>query len=128
MKSLNNKKGVALLISLWILIILSLIVGSIAIEMNIEGLLLSKKRKSFNSEVLALSGIDYARAIIEMNNKLDSKAQEMRKDKEELDISWEATIYKLRKKHQEALIKAATSGNKSGGGGLSSAGPVTLTP
>ena len=29
----------------------------------------SKKRKSFNSEVLALSGIDYARAIIEMNNK-----------------------------------------------------------
>ena len=26
----------------------------------------------------------------------------MRKDKEELDISWEATIYKLRKKHQEA--------------------------
>ena len=40
-KSLNNKKGVALLISLWILIILSLIVGSIAIEMNIEGLLLS---------------------------------------------------------------------------------------
>ena len=69
MKSLNNKKGVALLISLWILIILSLIVGSIAIEMNIEGLLLSKKRKSFNSEVLALSGIDYARAIIEMNNK-----------------------------------------------------------
>ena len=69
MKSLNNKKGVALLISLWILIILSLIVGSVAIEMNIEGLLLSKKRKSFNSEVLALSGIDYARAIIEMNNK-----------------------------------------------------------
>ena len=69
MKSLNNKKGVALLISLWILIILSLIVGSIAIEMNIEGLLLSKKRKSFNAEVLALSGIDYARAIIEMNDK-----------------------------------------------------------
>ena len=39
---------------------------------------------------------------IEMNNKLESKAQEMRKDKEELEISWEATIYKLRKKHQEA--------------------------
>ena len=69
MKIYHYKKGVALLISLWILIILSLIVGSIAIEMNIEGLLLSKKRKTFNSEILAISGIDYARAIIEMKNK-----------------------------------------------------------
>ena len=64
-----NKKGVALLISLWILIILYLVVGSLSIEMNIEGLLLSKKRKKFNSEMLALSGIDYSRSIIEMKNK-----------------------------------------------------------
>merc|ERR1712106_955256 len=41
-------------------------------------------------------------AQIEMNNKLEAKAQEMRRDKEELNISWEATIHKLRKKHQEA--------------------------
>ena len=65
----KNKKGVALLISLWILIILSLIVGSLSIEMNIEGLILSKKRKKFNAEMLALSGIDYSRSIIEMKNK-----------------------------------------------------------
>ena len=64
-----NKKGVALLISLWILIILTLVVGSLSIEMNIEGLLLSKKRKKFNAEMLALSGIDYSRSIIEMKNK-----------------------------------------------------------
>ena len=68
-KFIINKKGVALLISLWILIILSLIVGSLSIEMNIEGLLLSKKRKKFNAEMLAHSGIDYSRSIIEMKNK-----------------------------------------------------------
>ncbi len=68
-KFIINKKGVALLISLWILIILSLVVGSLSIEMNIEGLLLSKKRKKFNAEMLAHSGIDYSRSIIEMKNK-----------------------------------------------------------
>eukprot|EP00090_Calanus_glacialis_P015928 TRINITY_DN25043_c0_g1_i1.p1 TRINITY_DN25043_c0_g1~~TRINITY_DN25043_c0_g1_i1.p1 ORF type:complete len:1173 (-),score=369.25 TRINITY_DN25043_c0_g1_i1:199-3486(-) len=41
-------------------------------------------------------------AQIEINNKLEVKAQEIRRDKEELNISWEATIHKLRKKHQEA--------------------------
>jgi len=41
-------------------------------------------------------------AQIEMNNKLEAKAQEMRRDQEELNISSEATLHKLRKKHQEA--------------------------
>ena len=36
----------------------------------------------------------------EMNSKLESKAHEMRRDKEEFSISWDATILKLKKKHQ----------------------------
>merc|ERR1711915_1040656 len=40
-------------------------------------------------------------AQMEINSKLEAKAQEIRKDKEELNISWEATLQKLRKKHQE---------------------------
>ena len=39
---------------------------------------------------------------MELNSKLDTKLQEMRKDKEETMISWESTILKLKKKYQEA--------------------------
>ena len=61
----NQKKGAALLVSLLALITLSLIVGSLALDMNIESSLLSQIRKKFRAEILSRSGIDYARAIIE---------------------------------------------------------------
>ncbi len=60
-----SKRGAALIVSLWVLIILSLIVGSFAFEVNLEGMLASRKRKRFQAEMLSLSGIEYARAIIE---------------------------------------------------------------
>ena len=65
----NNKKGAALLISLGVIIILSLVVGSLALEMNVESMLISNKRKIFRSEILARSGIEYAKAIIEQQNR-----------------------------------------------------------
>ena len=42
---------------------------------------------------------------MELNSKLEIKLQEMRKDKEETMISWESTILKLKKKHQEATCE-----------------------
>merc|ERR1719153_1413017 len=38
----------------------------------------------------------------EVTVKLEAKLQELRRDKEELSISWDATLLKLRRKHQEA--------------------------
>jgi len=61
---MEAKRGAALLVSLWVLIILSLITGSFAFEMRLESMLVSHKRKKFKAETLAHSGMEYARAIL----------------------------------------------------------------
>ncbi len=65
----RSKEGAALLVSLWVLIILSLIVGSFAFEVQLEAMLVSHKRKKFHAEMMALSGIEYARAILDQQSK-----------------------------------------------------------
>jgi len=59
------KEGAALIVALWVLIILSLIVGSFAFEAKLEAMLVSYKRKKYQAEMLAKSGIEYARAILD---------------------------------------------------------------
>jgi general secretion pathway protein K len=58
------KRGAALVVVLWVLVILSLIVGSFAFEMQLESRLVSYKRKRFQAEKLARSGVEYAQAIL----------------------------------------------------------------
>jgi len=65
----SKKQGAALLVSLWVLIILTLIVGSFSFQVALEGMLVSRKKKQFKAEMLARSGVDYARAIIEQNQR-----------------------------------------------------------
>ena len=65
----SKKQGAALLVSLWVLIILALIVGSFSFQVALEGMLVSRKKKQFKAEMLARSGVDYARAIIEQNHR-----------------------------------------------------------
>lgn len=60
-----KKEGAALLVALGTLIILSLIVGSFAFEVSLESRLVSYKRKKFRAQMLALSGMEYARAILD---------------------------------------------------------------
>jgi general secretion pathway protein K len=59
------KEGAALIVALWVLIILSLIVGSFAFEAKLEAMLVSYKRKKYQAEMLAKSGVEYARAILD---------------------------------------------------------------
>ena len=64
-----KKEGAALLVALWVLIILSLIVSSFAFEIQLEATLVSHKRKKFQAEILAQSGIEYARAILDRRSE-----------------------------------------------------------
>ena len=61
----RSREGAALIVALWVLIILSLIVGSFAFEAKLEAMLVSYKRKKYQAEMLAKSGIEYARAILD---------------------------------------------------------------
>jgi general secretion pathway protein K len=61
----HSKEGAALIVALWVLIILSLIVGSFAFEAKLEAMLVSYKRKKYQAEMLARSGVEYARALLD---------------------------------------------------------------
>jgi general secretion pathway protein K len=77
----RNKEGAALMVSLWILAILSLIVGSFAFEVNLEGMLVSHKRKRFRAEMMAYSGLEYAKAILDKREKANElEIEEMDED------------------------------------------------
>jgi general secretion pathway protein K len=65
----ENKEGAALMVALWILIILMLIVGSFFYEVELESRLVSYKRKRFLAEMQALSGLEYAKAILDQREK-----------------------------------------------------------
>ena len=64
-RTYRPKEGAALIVALWVLIILSLIVGSFAFEAKLEAMLVSYKRKKYQAEMLAKSGIEYARAVLD---------------------------------------------------------------
>jgi general secretion pathway protein K len=64
-KNHRSREGAALIVALWVLIILSLIVGSFAFEAKLDAMLVSYKRKKYQTEMLAKSGIEYARALLD---------------------------------------------------------------
>ncbi|MEI6891432.1 MAG: hypothetical protein V5783_04585 [Pontiella sp.] len=88
---LNAKEGAALMVSLWVLVILSLIVSSFAFEVNLEGMLVSHKRKKWRAEMMALSGLEYAKAILD--ECTDAKQLEIEDMDEDKDGFMQAALY-----------------------------------
>ena len=78
----KKREGAALIIALWVLMILSIIVGSFAFEMQLESRLVSHKRKRFQAEVLARSGVEYAKALIDQSPKVKELEIEETDDEE----------------------------------------------
>jgi len=58
------KRGAALVVVMWVLIIVSLIVSSFAFEMQLEARLISAQRKRFKADQLALAGVELAKAML----------------------------------------------------------------
>lgn len=79
------------MVALWVLVILSLIVGSFAFEVNLEGMLVSHKRKKFRAEMMAFSGIEYAKAILDKQQ--DAKELEIEDMAEDRDGFMQAALY-----------------------------------
>ena len=79
----SKKDGAALIVALWVLVILSLIVGSFAFEVNLEGMLVSHKRKKFRAEMMALSGLEYGRAILDQQQNVKQLEVEDMEDDED---------------------------------------------
>lgn len=90
-KERRTKEGAALLVALWVLIILSLIVGSFAFEIQLEAMLVSHKRKKFRAEIMAYSGLEYARAILDKQG--EAKELEIEDMAEDEDGFMQAALY-----------------------------------
>lgn len=79
----GSKDGAALIVALWVLIILSLIVGSFAFEAQLEARLVSFRRKKFRAEILARSGVEYAKAILDTRKSANElEIEDMQEDKD----------------------------------------------
>jgi general secretion pathway protein K len=63
--NIDQKRGVALIIVMWVLVIVSLIVSSFAFEMNLESKIISMQRKRFQADQLALAGIEVAKMMLD---------------------------------------------------------------
>jgi len=60
----EKKRGAALIVVMWVLIIVSLIVSTFAFEMQLEARLISAQRKRFKADHLALAGVELAKAML----------------------------------------------------------------
>jgi len=73
------KRGSALLVALWAVIVLSLLVGGFAFEMQVESQVVSHARKQMKARYLARAGVEWAKAVIarrEDVNEADAEAIE----------------------------------------------------
>jgi general secretion pathway protein K len=58
---MNRDRGVAMVLVLWVLLVLSLLIGGFAFTMHVETRLASFRRKELKAEMLARSGVEVAR-------------------------------------------------------------------
>lgn len=71
------KKGSALIIALWVLLMLSLLIGSFAFDMHIESGITSYYRKRMQSQQLALGGIELAKLTLVKTTKATGGTEEL---------------------------------------------------
>lgn len=65
----SPKQGTALIVALWVLLLLSLLIGSFAYDMHIESDITSYYRKRMQSQLLALGGIELAKLTLVKSSK-----------------------------------------------------------
>lgn len=61
---IRGRRGSALLVALWAVIVLSLLVGGFAFEMQVESQVVSHARKRMKARYLARAGVEWAKAVI----------------------------------------------------------------
>ena len=68
-RSRTRRAGAALIIAMWALTLLSLLVFSLAYQMELEARLASARRKQFKAEKLALAGMEWAKFMLSKSQR-----------------------------------------------------------
>jgi len=77
------KQGSALIIVLWVIALLSVLIGGFAYDMHVEAKIVSYVRKKLKAEYLAKAGIEYSQALLSHSTEVKGKA-----DNEEMRGKW----------------------------------------
>jgi len=77
------KRGSALIIVLWVIALLSVLIGGFAYDMHVEAKIVSYVRKKLKAEYLAKAGIEYAQALLSHSTEVKGKT-----DSEEMRGKW----------------------------------------
>lgn len=86
------KRGSALIIVLWVIALLSVLIGGFAFDMHVESKIVSHLRKKLKAEYLAKAGLEYAQALLIHSTEVKGKT-----DTEEMRGKyWYATAKRLR--------------------------------
>jgi general secretion pathway protein K len=81
---LRRRSGSALIVAVWVIALLSLMIGSFAFEMKLEAKMASYYRQRMKAEKIAQSGIDKARFLLDLSSEIDPKNP----DDPHLEKSW----------------------------------------
>lgn len=75
-KADNRREGAALIVSLWVLIILSLLISSFAFDMHIEAGITTYARKRLKAQYLANAGVEWAKAAVSKSFRVKEGEEE----------------------------------------------------
>ena len=77
----GGRSGSALIVALWVLIIMSLLVGAFAFDMYVESGITSHFRKRLQAQYLARAGVEYARMLLAQSFEVNEN-DEVEEDRE----------------------------------------------
>ncbi len=72
----SARRGSALVIALWVLLLLGLLVGSFAFDMQVEAAITSHYRKRAKADQLARAGVEWAKLVLSLREDADPTASE----------------------------------------------------
>jgi len=72
----DSRSGQALVVSLWVVMLLSMLIASLAYEMHVESAITSYSRKRLKAQAAAEGGIEYARFLLARSFESNAEEQE----------------------------------------------------
>lgn len=78
-----DRRGSALIVALWVLLILSLLIAGFAFDMYVEAGITSYYRKRLRSQYLAQAGLEYAKLVLAQSFKAREEMQDEDMDEQE---------------------------------------------
>lgn len=73
----RRKEGAALIVSLWVLILLSILISSFAFDMHIEAGITTYARKRMKAHYLAMAGVEWSKAAVYKSFRVEESEEDI---------------------------------------------------